>query len=134
MAEAETRLRIGSAEVPVFRVPVIIIGAGAASLACAVHLFKGGMKDILVLCDDVQGGTSRNTGSDKQTYYRLSDSEETGDSPYEMAASYMTGGAMHGDIALIEAQGSSRAFYNLVSLGVPFPFNRFGGYTGYKTD
>jgi len=41
---------------------------------------------------------------------------------------------MHGDIALCEAFHSAEVFYNLVRLGVPFPFNRFGNYVGYKTD
>jgi succinate dehydrogenase/fumarate reductase flavoprotein subunit len=29
---------------------------------------------------------------------------------------------------------SAKAFFNLVSLGVPFPYDRYGGYVGYKTD
>jgi succinate dehydrogenase/fumarate reductase flavoprotein subunit len=87
-----------------------------------------------VVTDNINGGTSRNAGSDKQTYYKISDSSPVPDSPYDMAASYIRGGAMHGDLALVEAQGSSRAFYNLVALGVEFPFNRYGGYIGYQTD
>lgn len=30
--------------------------------------------------------------------------------------------------------GSLRAFYHLVDIGVPFPFNKSGEYVGYKTD
>src|SRR5512136_932467 len=41
---------------------------------------------------------------------------------------------MHGDIALAEAQGSLEAFFHLAALGVPFPYDRFGAYVGYKTD
>ncbi|HHY82485.1 MAG TPA: FAD-binding protein [Clostridiales bacterium] len=41
---------------------------------------------------------------------------------------------MDGDIALVEAAMSSRCFYRLVDIGVPFPHNRFGEYVGYKTD
>ena len=119
---------------PVSRVGTLIIGSGAAALSCAVHLKKNGYGDLLVVTDNINGGTSRNAGSDKQTYYKLSDSSPVADSPYEMAGSYVRGGAMHGDLALVEAQGSSRAFYNLVSLGVGFPFNRYGGYIGYQTD
>ena len=38
---------------------------------------------------------------------------------------------MHGDIALCEAQNSARAFFHLAELGVPFPYDRYGGYIGY---
>ncbi|AEV30940.1 succinate dehydrogenase/fumarate reductase flavoprotein subunit [Sphaerochaeta pleomorpha str. Grapes] len=120
--------------IPVFFSHVLIIGSGAASLSCALHLKRMGCDDITIVTDNSLGGTSRNTGSDKQTYYRLNDSGQVPDSPYAMAESYLEGGAMHGDIAFVEAQGSTQAFYNLVSLGVPFPHNRYGGYTGYKTD
>ena len=89
---------------------------------------------MLIVTDNRNGGTSRNTGSDKQTYYRQSDASHVPDSPYAMVESYIRGGATHGDIAFIEAQNSLRAFYNLVSLGMEFPHNRYGGYTGYKTD
>ena len=119
---------------PVFFTHVLILGSGAASLSCAVHLKRMGCDDIAIVTDNARGGTSRNTGSDKQTYYRLNDSGMVPDSPYAMAESYLAGGAMHGDIAFVEAQGSAQAFYNLVSMGVPFPYNRYGGYTGYKTD
>ncbi|MBE6627048.1 MAG: FAD-binding protein, partial [Ruminococcaceae bacterium] len=47
---------------------------------------------------------------------------------------YFAGGSMHGDLALTEAMGSLKGFYKLVSLGVPFPSDRYGEYTGYKTD
>lgn len=121
-------------DLPVKKVGTLIIGSGASALACAVHLKKAGYNDVQVVTDNINGGTSRNAGSDKQTYYKLSDSSPVPDSPYTMATAYMRGGAMHGDLALVEAQGSSRAFYNLVSLGVGFPFNRYGGYIGYQTD
>ena len=41
---------------------------------------------------------------------------------------------MHGDLALIEASLSARAFLSLVDLGVPFPRDRYGQFVGYKTD
>ncbi len=41
---------------------------------------------------------------------------------------------MHGDLALVEASISARAFINLVSLGVPFPRDQYGQFVGYKTD
>jgi len=79
-------------------------------------------------------GTSRNTGSDKQTYYKLATGINTPDCAANMAKDYFAGGSMHGDLALTEAMGSLKGFYKLVSLGVPFPSDRYGEYTGYKTD
>lgn len=112
----------------------LILGTGAASLCAAIRLYRSGIEDLLIVTDNLLGGTSRNTGSDKQTYYKLSDSTETPDSPYSMAKALYGGGSMHGDIALAEALGSESGFYHLTGLGVPFPFNKYGGYTGYKTD
>ena len=51
-----------------------------------------------------------------------------------MAESYLSAGSMHGDLALVEASLSARAFLNLVNLGVPFPRDEYGQFVGYKTD
>lgn len=114
----------------------IIIGSGAAGLNCALHLLDEGLdnSDILILTDFLGGGTSFNTGSDKQTYYKLAIYGEELDSPLEMALDLFNGGAMHGDIALVEATNSIREFFHLIHLGLPFPHDEFGGYVGYKTD
>ena len=79
-------------------------------------------------------GTSRNTGSDKQTYYKLSLSGSESDSVRKMAQPLFDGGCVDGDNALCEAALSARCFLNLCELGVPFPMNRYGEYVGYKTD
>ena len=115
-------------------VHTLIIGSGAAGLNAAVQLYRSGINDILILTEGLSKGTSINTGSDKQTYYKLSMSGTESDSPLDMAKSYLLGGAMHGDVALIEASLSSRAFFNLVNLGVSFPHDKYGQYVGYKTD
>lgn len=128
--------------IPVQRCGVLVIGSGAASLAAADRLAALAAQskaetiasDTVVVTESLAGGTSVNTGSDKQTYYRLSLADRAGDSPYEMAAALSSGGAVHGDIALAEALGSAEAFYHLVSIGVEFPMNESGGYVGYKTD
>ena len=113
-----------------------IIGSGAAGLNCALHLVEEGIEPskIAIITEKLGGGTSFNTGSDKQTYYKLSIMGEQADSPIEMANTYFSGGAMHGDIALIEASNSVREFFHLVQLGVPFPHDKYGGFVGYKTD
>ena len=134
MLEKISEIQVAGITIPVCFSSVLIIGSGAASLSCAVHLQRMGCNDLVIATDNTKGGTSRNTGSDKQTYYRLNDSSSIPDSPISMATSYLQGGAMHGDMALVESQGSLQAFYNLISLGVPFPYNKYGGFTGYKTD
>ncbi|MCG8511960.1 MAG: FAD-binding protein, partial [Rhodospirillales bacterium] len=75
-----------------------------------------------------------NTGSDKQTYYKLSLCGEDADAPRIMAENYFAGGSMHGDLALVEASLSARGFLNLINMGVPFPLDAYGQAMGYKTD
>jgi len=130
----KSTISIAGRTFPVISVNTVIVGSGAASLNCAVHLDRLGCKDLVIVTEQLGGGTSNNTGSDKQTYYKLSLSGEGPDCTYEMAQSLYGGGSMHGDIALIEATLSAQSFYNLVNLGVPFPHNCFGGFVGYKTD
>lgn len=121
-------------KIPVYSFNTVILGSGAAGLNCAVHLFTNGQKDIAVVTENLYGGTSRNSGSDKQTYYKISLYGTISDSPYEMAHTLFSGGAMHGDIALVEATLSAQEFFHLVQIGVPFPHDRYGAYIGYKTD
>jgi succinate dehydrogenase/fumarate reductase flavoprotein subunit len=119
---------------PLYRCYTLIIGSGAAALNCAVHLNGFGVEDILIVTEQLGGGTSNNSGSDKQTYYKLSVFGEEPDSVYDMARTLFSGGAMHGDLALVEAALSTQEFFHLVQIGVPFPHNAYGGYVGYKTD
>ena len=119
---------------PIFSVNTLIIGSGAAALNTALRLFRLGQKNIAIVTEEWGGGTSSNSGSDKQTYYKLSLAGSSADSAQDMAADLFRGGCMHGDIALCEAQNSAQAFLNLVDIGVPFPHDRYGGFVGYKTD
>ena len=111
-----------------------IVGSGAAGYNAADRLWQYGQKDILLISENINAGTSRNTGSDKQTYYKLTLSSDTPDSVYEMANTLFDGKCVDGDIALCEAALSVPSFLRLVELGVPFPVNRYGEYIGYKTD
>ncbi len=119
--------------VPIYTFGTAVVGSGAAGLNCADLLATGG-HSVAVVTEGMNMGTSRNTGSDKQTYYKLTLSGGTPDSVEDMAKSLFDGGAMHGDIALREAAGSTRAFIRLVELGVPFPRNEYGEFAGYQTD
>jgi succinate dehydrogenase/fumarate reductase flavoprotein subunit len=128
------KLKIGEYSIPVHVCNTLVIGSGAASLNCADHLYSFGVRDIIIATEELGGGTSNRSGSDKQTYYKLSLFGDGPDSVYEMAKTLFAGGCMHGDIALTEATMSAQEFYHLVHIGVPFPHNHFGGYVGYKTD
>ena len=92
------------------------------------------MKDFAIISDNRLWGTSRNAGSDKQTYYRIHATGRTGDSAYEMASALFSSGSTDGDTAYAEAALSLECFYNLVRIGVPFPRDEYGDYPGYKTD
>ena len=116
------------------QVHTLVIGSGAAGLCAAVRLRAEGVHDIRIVTEGLAAGTSINTGSDKQTYYKLSLCGDEPDNPVEMAKTYTQAGAMHGDLALVEAAVSARAFLHLVNLGMPFPTDAFGQFVGYKTD
>jgi succinate dehydrogenase/fumarate reductase flavoprotein subunit len=120
--------------VPMTWVHTLVIGSGAAGLNAAVQLRAGGVDDLLIVTEGLRMGTSINTGSDKQTYYKLSLCGDDADAPRTMAETYFAGGSMHGDLALVEASLSARAFLSLVNLGVPFPRDAYGQFVGYKTD
>jgi len=133
MLQAEKRT-IGGMEIEVYTVGTLVIGTGAAGLNCAEHLadlYKG---DVAIATDRLGAGTSNNSGSDKQTYYKIGIFGDVPDSPVAFAHSLYDGGMMHGDIAYVEALGSATEFFHLIKNGVPFPYNRYGAYVGYKTD
>ncbi len=121
-------------EAPLTWVHTLVIGSGAAGLNAAAQLRACGVEDVRVVSEGLEMGTSINTGSDKQTYYKLSLCGEDTDSPVELARMYYANGGMHGDLALVEASLSPRAFLNLVNMGVPFPRDAYGQFVGYKTD
>lgn len=112
----------------------IVVGTGAAGYNAACRIQKEGAKTVAIVTEGVNTGTSRNTGSDKQTYYKLGLGGDAPDSVRNMADNLFAGGSVDGDNALCEAALSSRCFLNLAELGVPFPTNRYGEYVGYKTD
>ena len=127
-------LVIEGRQVPVVTANTVVVGTGSAGFCAADRLWEFGQKDVVMVTDKVGAGTSRNAGSDKQTYYKLTLSGGDGDSVREMAQTLFSGGAMDGDVALAEAALSARSFLRLCDLGVPFPQNRFGEFIGYKTD
>jgi len=113
---------------------VAIVGSGTASLNAAVQLKRLGVDDIIIITEGIRLGTSANTGSDKQTYYRLNPGAPSGDSIQLMAKDLFEGGSMHGDTALVEAALSARCFAHLCTLGVEFPHNEYAVYPGYRPD
>ncbi|MGN0994820.1 MAG: FAD-binding protein [Butyricicoccus sp.] len=129
-----TTLSLAGRTLPVYALDALVIGSGCAGFNAADWLYDLGRRDIAILTEGVNMGTSRNTGSDKQTYYKLSLSGDELDSVAEMARTLASGGSVHRDTARIEAACSTRCFMKLANLGVPFPVNACGEYVGYKTD
>ena len=111
-----------------------IIGTGAAGYNAALMLSDYGVNDIAIITEGVNMSTSRNTGSDKQTYYKMNLCADYPDSPKAMAQDFFNGKCVDGDIAYAEAALSVPCFLHLCELGVEFPVNRYGEYVGYKTD
>ncbi len=120
--------------VPVFSLHTAVVGSGAAGYNAALRLKKYGVESVAVITEGKNIGTSRNTGSDKQTYYKLNLCGSAPDSPGAMARDLFAGGCVDGDIAYAEAALSVPCFLQLAELGVPFPMNRYGEYVGYQTD
>ncbi|MBN1506502.1 MAG: FAD-binding protein [Sedimentisphaerales bacterium] len=138
---ARTR-QIAGWKVAFHRYHTVIVGAGAAGMNCAVHLFdfmkRKGIGDaadrIAVITRGLGLGASRMSGSDKQTYYKLGTSPNVPDSAKAFADTLTAAGCCHGDLALAEGVGSLREFYHLVEVGVAFPTDSIGSFIGYKTD
>ena len=118
----------------IFSFNTIVVGSGAAGLNTADRLHDFGCHNIAIVTEGLEMGTSLNTGSDKQTYYKLTLAGGETDSILDLARTLFDGGCMHGDLALCEAALSVRCFCKLADIGVPFPHNHYGEYTGYKTD
>jgi succinate dehydrogenase/fumarate reductase flavoprotein subunit len=135
-------IQIKNQKINVHQYHTLIVGAGAAGMNCAVHLYefmtqKGvekAEKKIGVITAGLGLGASRMSGSDKQTYYKLGTSPDVADSADDFAKSITAAGCVHHDLALAEGIGSLREFYHLVQEGVPFPHDAQGSYIGYKTD
>ncbi|QIK71069.1 FAD-binding protein [Propioniciclava coleopterorum] len=131
---ATGHLQVDGQSIPIVTANTVVVGTGAAGYCAADRLVMLGQKDVVMVTDKRRAGASRNAGSDKQTYYKLTLAGAEPDSVREMAETLFSGGSMDGDIALAEAAWSPRAFFHLVESGVPFPHNASGEYVGYKTD
>ena len=125
---------INTRKIPCYTLDALVIGSGCAGFNAADWLHTLGVSDIAIVTEGINLGTSRNTGSDKQTYYKLSLSSSEADSVADMAKSLFAGKGVKGEHALIEAACSAKSFLKLANLGVPFPTNIYGEYVGYMTD
>ena len=129
----EDRIQIAGLSLRVYSLNTVVVGSGAASLNAADRLYTFGQRDIAIVTEGWNMGTSRNTGSDKQTYYKLTLAGKEPDSVFDMAETLFPVGPWM-EYCPGEAALSARCFYRLVDIGVPFPHNRYGEYVGYKTD
>ncbi len=137
----ETR-RLGNQQVTFHRYHTVIVGAGAAGMNCAVHLYEfmklkgveAPQDRIAIVTRGLGLGASRMSGSDKQTYYKQGTSPSVPDCAEAFAKTLVAAGCCHGDLALAEGIGSLREFAHLVQAGVAFPTDSMGTFIGYKTD
>lgn len=134
MSKTMEKIEVWGQQATVHNYDALIIGSGCAGLNAADSLHSLGYTNIALVTEGMNMGTSRNTGSDKQTYYKLAWQSGESDNTEKMAQALFSGKSVHGDLAFAEAAGSVRCFMKLVNLGVPFPTNEFGEYVGYQTD
>ena len=117
---------------PLYACEALVLGSGAAGWRAAVELKRGGV-DVVIATQNLYGGTSACSGSDKQTLHTASGSGR-GDNFHALAEALGAGGAMDEDTAYVEAVGSLRALSSLQYLGLPIPLDRFGAPLRYQTD
>lgn len=123
-----------STPIPLLVRDTLVVGAGSAAYCLTDRLAMAGEDRVLMVTDARRAGTSRNAGSDKQTYYKLTLGGAAPDSVRDLAETLFAGGAMDGDHALVEAALSATCFLHLCDAGVDFPRDDFGQFVGYKTD
>lgn len=58
-------------KIAILSLDTLVIGSGCAGFNAADTLYDLGRRQIGILTEGVRMGTSRNTGSDKQTYYNV---------------------------------------------------------------
>jgi succinate dehydrogenase/fumarate reductase flavoprotein subunit len=113
---------------------VVVVGSGCAGLNAVSTLLDAGNDSVALVSEGLYKGTSRNTGSDKQTYYKLSMAGAIKDSVADMAETLSACGEVDKEVSYTEACNSIPCFLKLVNLGVEFPTNKYGEYIGYQTD
>jgi len=77
-------IQIKNQKINVYQYHTLIVGAGAAGMNCAAHLYEfmtqkgveNAEKKIGVITAGLGLGASRMSGSDKQTYYKLGTSPD----------------------------------------------------------
>ncbi len=133
------KVEFNGLKIPMYTLNTVVIGSGAAGLNCVNRLYREmqetGVKNpqdqVALITRGMGLGTSHNSGSDKQTYYKMG---QELDKAEDFAKTLTAGGCTNGDVAFIEGANSLRGFFRLADLGVPFPHNEKGGFVGYKTD
>ena len=94
-------------KIAILSLDTLVIGSGCAGFNAADTLYDLGRRQIGILTEGVRMGTSRNTGSDKQTYYKLSLCSDAQDSVWLLAKNLFDGGSVNGDTALAALKGIS---------------------------
>ncbi len=115
-----------------YRSQALVLGSGAAGLRATVELKRRGV-DVVVATQNLYGGTSACSGSDKQTLHTASGSGR-GDDFNALARALGAGGAMDEDTAYVESVGSLPALASLQYMGLPIPLDRYGAPLRYQTD
>ncbi len=123
---------VAGSRLPHYVCEALVLGSGAAGWRAAVEMQRRGV-DVMVATQNLYGGTSACSGSDKQTLHTASGSGH-GDDFYALAEALGAGGAMDHDTAYVEAVGSLRALSSLHYLGLPLPVDGFGAPLRYQTD
>ncbi len=129
---AREQLSAAGFRIPLYACEALVLGSGAAGFRAAVELKRRGV-DVVVATQNLYGGTSACSGSDKQTLHTACGSGH-GDDFEALASALGAGGAMDEDTAYVEAVGSLGALASLQFMGLPVPLDAYGAVLRYKTD
>ena len=88
-------------------ISAVVVGSGAAGFNAVHRLWQYGVKDTALVTENRYSGTSRNTGSDKQTYYKISLSGSQDDSVRKLAKVLYGGSAVCAGVFYASRAGSS---------------------------
>ncbi len=72
-------------QLQIIQTDAVVVGTGAAGYQAACCIRQDGRKSVCIVTEQIDWGTSRNVGSDKQTYYKLALGGAKADSIRQMA-------------------------------------------------
>ena len=111
---------MGEKRIRELTVSAAVVGSGAAGYNAVHRLRQYGVNDAVLITENQNAGTSRNAGSDKQTYYKLSLSGSQDDSVRRLAGVLYDGDVWTEITLCAKRPCRRRAFLSCLNLAFHF--------------